>query len=453
MEWIKVTLGDILKQYRIKHLVQDDVVYKQVTISKTGKVSFRGEKLGVNIGRKRQFVIDLEKYPNTLIFIRQGVMDGGIGIAPKEVDKCIVTENMPMFEIKGIYHKYLETYLHSKFFKDEISKMVPVGSAQKALHERVLLKMELFIPKSIEEQKEIIQDFEIFNMKYLEILKENEKQQTYLTKLKEAILQEAVQGKLVKQNSNDEPASILLQKIKKEKEQLIKEKKIKKEKPLPEITQDEIPFQLPNSWKWVRLGNIVNIFSGNSFNSSDFNLKSGTKVIKITNVGVNEFIESEDYLPNNFIEKYDNFIVKENDILLALTRPYISAGLKVCLCSNNYNNSLLNQRVCCIKSIFGIDNYYLYYFLSSIYVLNNYKGRFEGKGLQPNLRLRDVTDIIFPLPPLEEQKRIVEKVDQLMVYCDSLEQEISKSKEQTEQLMQSVLKEAFEQKEEILVEN
>lgn len=89
--------------------------------------------------------------------------------------------------------------------------------------------------------------------------------------LKKSILQYAMQGKLVPQNPNDEPASELLKRIKTEKEQLLKDGKIKKEKPLPPITQDETPYELPQGWQWVRLGDICNIYTGNSINETEKN--------------------------------------------------------------------------------------------------------------------------------------------------------------------------------------
>ena len=97
--WKTRKLSDFLTPYRIEHIVQDDVTYRQVTISKNYGISFRGVKLGKNIGRKRQFLIDLKKHQNTILFTRQGVLDGAIGIAPAEVDGCIVTENMPMMSV------------------------------------------------------------------------------------------------------------------------------------------------------------------------------------------------------------------------------------------------------------------------------------------------------------------------------------------------------------------
>ena len=74
MSWQKVKLKEVLKQYRVQHIVQDDIEYRQVTISKYNGVTYRGTKIGKDIGRKRQFVIDLKKYPNTLMLVRQGVL-------------------------------------------------------------------------------------------------------------------------------------------------------------------------------------------------------------------------------------------------------------------------------------------------------------------------------------------------------------------------------------------
>ena len=136
MSWRKVKLFEVLKQYRVEHLVQDNVEYKQVTISKHDGVYFRGFKKGKDIGRKRQFIVDLKKYPNTLMFVRQGVEGGSIGIAPKEVDCCIATENMPMFSIEGIETDFLKAIIKSKLFRDEIAKIPTTGSAQKSIHER-----------------------------------------------------------------------------------------------------------------------------------------------------------------------------------------------------------------------------------------------------------------------------------------------------------------------------
>jgi len=247
-----------------------------------------------------------------------------------------------------------------------------------------------------------------------------------IDQLKQTILQLAVMGKLVPQDPNDEPASELLKKIAAEKEKLIQEKKIKKQKALSPISDEEKPFELPEGWGFKRLGDLSYIFSGNSFKSHDFNESGGIKVIKITNAGVGELIDTNDYLPESYFFDYESFRVIEGDLILALTRPYISNGLKISICPNSYNNSLLNQRVAAIRAF--IENKFLYQYMQSVFVLGLYQERFGSSGLQPNLKMGDVTELVVPVPPIEEQHRIVTKVNELMTLCDQLKQKLADSK-------------------------
>ncbi len=158
----KETLGDWLKQYRNTTRINDASIYKQITISQSGNVLFRGEKPGSEIGRKRQFIVDLKKHPRTLIFIRQGVQGGGIGIIPPELDESVVTENMPVFDIrKDIDDRFLRYYLRSPLFKNEVEKIVPKGAAQKAIHEDKLLKIPVYC-LTPNDQAEFLKIIEIF---------------------------------------------------------------------------------------------------------------------------------------------------------------------------------------------------------------------------------------------------------------------------------------------------
>ena len=283
---------------------------------------------------------------------------------------------------------------------------------------------------------------------------EIEIQKDLTAQLKQSILQEAIQGKLTadwrEQNPNTEPASELLKRIKAEKNQLIKDKKIKKEKALPPITAEEIPFELPEGWVWCRLGDISTYLNGKGFNSTDFKKNIGVKCIKITNAGVGEIIETDDTLPIEFENEYSAYLVYENDIVIALTRPYIADGLKVSLCPESYNKSLLNQRVAVVRACSNVQNKYIYKYLKTKFVLDGYKREFDSTGQQPNLKTEHVTNLIFPLAPVEEQKAIVEKVEILMQKCQALEQEIKTSEANAQMLMQAVLKEAFEGKQEVV---
>ncbi|EMA3753322.1 restriction endonuclease subunit S [Salmonella enterica] len=247
--------------------------------------------------------------------------------------------------------------------------------------------------------------------------------------LKQTILQLAVMGKLVPQDPNDEPASELLKRIAQEKAQLVKDGKIKKQKPLPPISEEEKPFELPEGWEWCRLEEIAYIFSGNAFKSEDFNESAGTKCIKITNVGVHEFIESQDYLPSDFNKSYHNFRVYSGDMIIAMTRPYISSGLKICICPDNYHNALLNQRVCAIRLSHFSEYYYL--FLKSLFVLMHYQDRFNNSGLQPNLKMADISHLLIPVPPENEQNKIQNKINALYTMIETL-LELTKSAQQTQ---------------------
>jgi type I restriction enzyme, S subunit len=212
------------------------------------------------------------------------------------------------------------------------------------------------------------------------------------------------------------PERALMKEIQKEKDRLIKERKIKKEKPLPEITEDELPFDIPENWCWVRLGDQVRIFAGVSFESTDFStMETGAKVIKITNCGVGKFIETKEYLPADFLQRFPEYLVNENDIILTLTRPFIDEGLKVSLVTKEYSGALLNQRVAAIVNDFRINMKYLFYYLRSPFVLQKFKSRFsKNSGLQPNLKMSDLTLLEFPFPPLLEQGRIVQRLEELL---------------------------------------
>lgn len=258
-----------------------------------------------------------------------------------------------------------------------------------------------------------------------------------IKKLRELILELAVRGKLVPQDPNDDSVSVLLEQIAAKKAQLVKDKVIKNPKKLSEIVADEKPFDLPKGWEWIRLGNYAQIFSGNAFKSGDFSSELGIKSIKITNAGVGSLIETEEYLPKEFLDLYTQYRVKKDDLILALTRPYISEGLKISMCPESYHNSLLNQRVAAIRAYINPD--FSFFILRSPYVLNTYKNRFNGNGLQPNLKMSDVTDLLIPICSEQEQHRIVAKVDELMALCDQLEQQTEASIEAHQLLVSTLL--------------
>lgn len=155
-EWKLTELNAIFTKYQNTIYLKDEQEYKRISISNRGIISHRDITLGKEIGRKRQYVIDLNNHPNTLTFIRQGVFLGGIGFVPEFLNNYIVTENMPLLSMDSKYNKLFMTYLFESedYYKNVIFKNLPIGSAQKALHEKEWLQSTVSVP-ILEEQEKI----------------------------------------------------------------------------------------------------------------------------------------------------------------------------------------------------------------------------------------------------------------------------------------------------------
>jgi type I restriction enzyme S subunit len=270
-----------------------------------------------------------------------------------------------------------------------------------------------------------------------------------LKNIKQAILQQAIQGKLTedwrKQNPDVEPASELLKRIKAEKEKLIKEKKIRKEKPLPPITQEEIPFELPDGWVWCYISELAELYTGNSINKSEKEAKYtkqqkgliyiGTKDIEFNMRGIN--YNTGVIIPTKELEKFK--IAPKNTVLICIEGG--SSGKKI---------GITTQDVCFGNKLLVANTYIneLSKFLYYLYNSPHFKSEFDNqrKGLRGGVSVNSFKNIKIPLPPLAEQKAIVERVESLMKKVSVMEEEIHKSEQNAEMLMQAVLKEAFEDK-------
>ena len=264
--------------------------------------------------------------------------------------------------------------------------------------------------------------------------------------LRKSILQYAVEGKLVPQNIHDEPASILYDKIIKEKETLIKQGKIKKEKPLPPITDDEIPYNIPENWKWVRLGEVCVIKRGNGLTKNDFT-NSGIPCIHYGQI--HKYYK---YSTNTTMTYTSEQIGKKlktveySDIIMAITSENIDDVCKSIAWLGNF--SIVTGGHTAIIKHWINPLYLIYLFHSNCFQMQKNK---IAKGMKViEVSSEKLKNIIFPLPPLKEQERIVKKVDELMALCDKLEQEEEKlfalDKHFTDTLPKSILQYAVEGK-------
>ena len=224
--------------------------------------------------------------------------------------------------------------------------------------------------------------------------------------LKASILQYAIQGKLVEQRVEEGTGEELYQQIQAEKQRLIQEKKIKKEKPLAEISEDEVPFDIPESWKWVKVGNVGSWSSG----------ATPSRTNPAYYGGIIPWLKTGD-LNDGFIKKIPEFIT---DLALEKTSVRLNPVGSVLMAMYGATigklgildiSATTNQACCACIPYEGIHNKYLFYYLMSM--RRSYIGMAEG-GAQPNISKEKIVNSLIPLPPLDEQKRIFAKIEELL---------------------------------------
>ena len=224
-----------------------------------------------------------------------------------------------------------------------------------------------------------------------------------------SILQYAIQGKLVEQRLEEGTGEELYRQIQAEKQQLIKEGKIKKEKALPEIAEDEIPFDIPESWKWVRLSELGQLKNGYAFKSTDYT-STGVQVVRISDLG-DDRVESKDAVFYPLKNELSPYIVENNSFLICMTgsigkMAWVRDGVV----------RYLNQRVGMFVPNKKSEPAYLWHFLHTAHVINGWiRAKTSTNG---NIKTSDITELVVPLPPLAEQYRIVAKIEELLPYVD-----------------------------------
>ena len=283
--------------------------------------------------------------------------------------------------------------------------------------------------------------------------------------LKNSILQMALEGKLVPQDPNDEPASVLLERIREEKERLIKEKKIKRnnkesfifrkdnhfyekigKKGEAVCIDDEIPFDIPDNWELCRLNVVNNIFTGNSINKSE-------KEKKFTGL-----TEGYNYIATKDVD-FDNSINYDNGVKIPkeLERFRVAKSGSVLLCieggSAGRKIALTNQDVCfgnklCCFTSYGINNKFLYYYLQSPIFKEVFKS--ETSGIIGGVGVGKIRNFFVPIPSLEEQLKIVKKLEILIPYVKTygtFEEELQKLNEEfPKKIKESILQDAIQGK-------
>lgn len=303
--------------------------------------------------------------------------------------------------------KYLHIYLH--WNREELLVSQMKGMANVSLPMNRIADVMVTVP-CIEKQREIIELEKKLVDKELEADKLFADQLTQLENLNQAILQEALQGKLVKQYPKDEPASELLKRIK-----AVKAKSGKKEKPLPSIKPEEIPFKIPTNWVWCRLGEIIDMIYGDSLTKA-------------------QCIEGADYPvfgSNGIVGFFNKFLTDKRTVIVG--RKGSAGALNIC-----HTPSWTTDVAYYIEESELLNFDFTYFLLKSL------KLEELGKGIKPGVNRNEAYNIPIPLPPLSEQKRIVAEIEKQFAKTKQLKEHIIANQQATEQLLKALLHQAFE---------
>jgi type I restriction enzyme S subunit len=264
--------------------------------------------------------------------------------------------------------------------------------------------------------------------------------------LKNSILQLAIQGKLVEQRPEEGTAEELFAQIQTEKQRLIKEGKIKKEKPMPEIAEEETPFDIPEGWKWVRLGVILTM---NPKNDLEENLDTAFIPMPCVSDGYRDAHTFEVRKWREINKGFTHFA--DGDIGIAKITPCFQ-NRKSVIFKNLINGHGAGTTELSVVRIIGqtmLRKYLLWFFKSDYFISNGMKS-FTGTAGQQRISKDYLSNCLFPLPPLAEQKRIVAKIEELLPYIDRYEQAWSKledfSKRFPTDMQKSILKMAIQGK-------
>ena len=349
-----------------------------------------------------------------LLMCEGGAYYGRTAIWNYDYDICFQNHVHRLRPYKAIELRF---FYNLFYFYKSMNMMNAKGTAMPGLSSQTLHQMVVPLP-SLAEQKRIVAKIEELLPLVDRYAAAYEKLEQFNAKfpedMKKSILQYAIQGKLAEQRAEEGTGEELYQQIQTEKQHLIAEKKIKKEKPLAEISEDEIPFDIPESWKWVRWGNLS--FSIQYGYNAPAKQAGRIKMVRISDIQNGKVIWDSVPFCDIRDEDLSTYLLAENDILFARTGGTVGKSYIVKEIPEEaiYAGYLIRTRysdMLCPE--------YLYYFMQThLYWIQLRNGTIATA--QPNCNGQTLSKMILPLPPLAEQKRIVAKIEELLPLCERL---------------------------------
>lgn len=411
----------------------------------TGKAMNSSAKATNKKGAIRKFITTSNLYWNSFDFTSVKEMF----FSDDELDRCTATKNDILMCEGGAYYgrtaiwnydydicfqnhihrlrayaPIVEQYFYYVFyFYRNNGMMLSKGTAMPGLSSVVLHNLILPLPP-LAEQKRIVAKIE----ELLPLIDRYEKAWTRLEDfnkrfpddMQKSILQMAIQGKLVEQRPEEGTAEDLYKQIQSEKQSLIKAGKIKKEKPLPPITDDETPFEIPSSWKWVRFSEIATFLNGDrgaNYPNKDEYVSTGVAWINTGHITTDGYldIDSMNYITEEKYESLRSGKIEIGDLVYCLRGATFGKVARI----EPFSKGAVASSLMIIRlHIKGLREYIYTYLKSPIAYQQLHL--YNNGSAQPNLAAKDVEKYLIPLPPLAEQKRIVAKIEELLPLCERL---------------------------------
>ena len=402
--WMWVRIGQIFSLQAGKNITSANI-YEQKDL-KHPYLCYGGNGI-------RGYVSSFNREGHFALIGRQGALCGNINVAKGKfyaTEHAVVVDHFNQSDVKW----------GEWFLKALNLNQYATATAQPGLAVSTIIKVLIPLPP-LAEQKRIVAKIE-------ELLPLVDRYEQAWTKLedfnrrfpedmKKSILQQAIQGKLVKQRPEEGTAQELYSQIHAEKQRLIKEGKLKKEKPLPEITEDEKPFEIPEGWMWVRLGTLTEMITSGSRDWAKYYSETGDIFLRMGNLSKNSFDLRLDKIqrvtiPGNTEGKRTS--LQAGDLLFSITGDVGMLGL----IPPNFGVAYINQHTAMLRFMEKERNRYIPYLLLTDYAQKFYNG--NQHGIKNSFRLDSIAWLPVPLPPLIEQKRIVDRLEELLPLCERL---------------------------------
>lgn len=442
----ELTIGQCLKRIRRPVTIEDDVEYQLVTIKlKHGGVVERCRKVGKDIGTKRMYRVN----PGDFILSGIDARNGAFGIVPDELDGAVVTNDFWYFDVnEEVISTDLFLALTQTNWFDHICRLGSDGTTQRIrLQKDKFFNQTITLP-SIEKQPTILKRLQRFKDSGAVFTSEIEKQKKLLAKYRQAILQEAIEGKLTadwrEQNPDVEPAADLLGRTAAEKAELVKQNKIRKQKPLPKIKPDEIPFDIPDSWEWCQLDEVIYQSPRNGYSPKTVDYPTGTKTLKLGATTSGVFIDTEIKYIDEVIPPDSHLWLEQRDILIQRGNSREFVGVSA-VYDGPLNEFVYPDLMMKLQPVESVSEVFLHHALMSDYCREYFRDNAKGaQKSMPKINQTVVSCALVPMCSEAEQQEIVRRVEAKFALCDQLEAQINASAHTTATLSAAILQELFD---------